>query len=189
MAREQAGGLTKIGASFCLLTIFAVSTLTGCVGEEEKGIPQAAGGACEIYDKVQLPGTVEVNFGNRIKLLGITTKRVSQNKIELSYFWQVLDAPGPYKHVFVHFTDPADHKILFQDDHPFCPPFSIKRAKGRFLKETSIVPIPQPEIGKEVNIMVGIYAPELKSGPRLDVESLKGVPVKWSAAIFEKVRL
>lgn len=201
MTKKNAIPLDKTRRTLYLILVFsAIITivLLGCYKEkatESKGagpVTESKGTVpCEVYDK--LPGDIaksaEVNYGNKIKLVGITVNKISRNQLEISYYWQLLDVLDQYKQVFVHFTDATNYKILFQGDHLFCQNHSIEEIKGKFIKETHVVNIPQSAMGKKVNIMIGVYAPELKSAPRLKVESTAGVPVIGNAATFEKFSL
>lgn len=138
---------------------------------ESKGLQ-----GCEIFEKLprDIGKPVKVNYGNKVKLEGITVNKLSSNQLKVSYHWRPLEDPGAYEQVFVHFTD-AEDKGLFQNDHPFCQT-TFKEIKGKILKETYTVDIPQAAVGKEVVVKVGIYSPEAKSNSRLKIES----PGTWA---------
>jgi hypothetical protein len=85
---------------------------------------------------------------------------------------QVTEDPGKYDTVFVHFRD-AD-KIVFGADRPFCKQKPFAELKGKVIKETQLVNAPQPAPDKELNVVLGIYAPADKNA-RLKVESVKGL--------------
>ncbi len=181
---------------FSVSMIFFVSVgmiLSGCSKEktvERKG-PSGAG-PCEVFDKLpdDIGKSVEVNYQNKIKLLGITVNELSPDKLKVSYYWQPQEDLGEYKQVFVHFTTPTDDKIVFQGDHAFCENLSSREIKGKYIKETYVHEVPQSAAGQEVSILVGIYAQGLKSAPRLEVVSAKwAAPVAGTAANVEKVNL
>ena len=76
---------------------------------------------CEFLIKLprDLTKNVNVNYADKIRLLGVSNRIVSKDQIMISYFWQLIGEPGFYNHVCVHFTD--DHKnILFQGEHMVC---------------------------------------------------------------------
>lgn len=186
--------LTNRVRKVLFLLFFAVIILTFSQGCQEKKVaPKAAGpsGTCDILEQLpkDIAKSVDVNYGNKIRLLGVTVSKLSKNQLKVFYYWQFLDELGSYKQIFVHFTNTTNDKILFQDDHLFCQNHMADEMKGKFVKEADIVNIPQSEVDKEVNILVGVYAPKLESYPRLKVESTKGAPVIGNAAIVEKFSL
>ncbi|MBS1232858.1 MAG: hypothetical protein H6R42_512 [Nitrospirae bacterium] len=175
MTKKNGVTLCRTGQSLCLVFLCATMggfIFSGCSKEksvETRG-PSGAG-ACEVFDK--LPGdvgkSVEVNYGNKVKLLGISTNKLSPNKLKVSYYWQPQEDLGEYKQVFVHFTD-AENKGLFQNDHLFCQkPFG--EIKGKIVKETYTVDVPQSAAGKEIEVKVGVYSPVAQSNARLKAES------------------
>lgn len=194
MSEKNVENLSKtrlpIYLTILFLVGFVIISLLGCAkGKEQKGQPYRATGACEIYDK--LPGDIEkhidVNYGGKVKLLGITENKVSPDKLKISYFWQVIDDLGAYSIVFVHFTD-KDNKPLFQNDHDFCGKRSFKELKGKFIREPYVVDVPPSATGKDAYVKIGIYAPDLESTPRLKIESAGGLPLDddKTRAIVEK---
>lgn len=165
--------------------------LSGCGKEktiESKGTLPV--GICEIFDKLpkDIAKSVEVNYGNKIKLLGLTVNKLSRNQLKVSYYWQPIVELGSYNIVFVHFTD-KDNKILLQNDHVFCQKHSIHEIKDKFIKETLVVTVPQSEVDKEIYIKMGIYDP--KSTWRLKIESAGRIQLDDSntRAIIEEVKL
>ena len=185
----------KAAVIACLVLIIAfigAISLSGC--KEKATEPKATGpatgpvGTCEVLDK--LPGDVakpvEVNYGNRIKLLGITVVKLPKNQLNVSYYWQPMDDLGLFK-VFIHFTD-RDNKILFQSEHFFCQK-PLEELKGKFVEEIYKVDFPESAVGKEIFAKVGFYEPKL--GGRLKIESAKGISLDESntRAIIEKFNL
>jgi hypothetical protein len=178
-----------------LLVVWAVIAvvLSGC-GKEKTSEPKGTVpvGACDISDKQ--PGDIkkplEINYGNKVKLLGITADKLSQNQLRIVYFWQPIEELGSYQHVFVHFTD-TENNILFQNDHDFCQKKSFSELKGKFVKESYMLNIPESALGKVVYVKIGIYAYNLKSGPRLKIESRGKIPADDgnTRAIVEKINL
>lgn len=179
MTKKNAIALDGAGRVLYLILVLSAAIsliLLGCSKErsvETKGTPveSKAAGLCEVFDK--LPGdvgkSVEVNYGNKIKLMGITVSKLSKNQLKVSYYWQPQEDLGEYKQVFVHFMD-SENKGLFQNDHPFCQkPFG--EIKDKIVKETYTVDVPQSAEGKEVEVKVGIFSPPPGSGARLKVVS------------------
>jgi len=163
----------------------AVALLIGCSSEkpkEVKSMPQ-----CEIIDELprDIKKPVTVNYGNKVKLLGITTNRISKDKLEIRYYWQLNEPLGKQHQVFVHISNPPG-KILFQNDHPFCP----QAGKGQFVKETYAVTIPNSAFGKEVSISIGLYSNEPKF-TLLEIISAEGALTdkSYMGALVEKVQL
>lgn len=198
MSNKNVENLSKTRLPICLTILFLVGCvvigLLGCAKEkQQKGQPSRVPGACEVYDK--LPGDigkhVDVNYGGKVRLLGITTNKVSPDKLKISYFWQVMDDLGAYNVVFVHITEKDNIKALFQNDHDFCGKRSFKELKGKFIKQPYVVDVPPSATGKDVYIKIGIYAPDLESAPRLKIESAGGLPLDndKTRAIVEKLSL
>ena len=144
--------------------------------EEKDAAPKATGpaGTCEILDKlpIDLAKPMEVNFDNRINMLGVTVDKVSKEKLSVSYYWRPMGVLESYNTVFVHFTD-KNNKSLFQNDHPFCQQKSFEELKGKIVKETFNVDFPNNALGQEIFVKVGFYDP--KSG-RLKIASANGIP-------------
>jgi hypothetical protein len=160
----------------CLVGLMLIVPI-GCEKKEAvKARPQRVTGACEVYDK--LPGDIakhlDVNFGNKIKLLGMTIKKLPKDQLSVTYYWQLLNELDTYDATFVHFTD-KDNKILFQDDHDLCQRRPFSELKGKFIKEPHVVSIPQSATGKEVYVKLGIFSIEPNIG-RLKIESAGGMP-------------
>ena len=197
MNEKDAECSSKTRRIIYLTTLFVVGLaaicLLGCAkGKEQKGRPARVAGACEIYDKLpkDIEKHVDVNYGGKAKLLGITANKVSSNKLKISYFWQIIEDPGAYNIVFVHVTD-KENKPLFQNDHDFCGNRSFKELKGKFIKEPYVVDIPPSATGKDSYIKIGIYAPDLEGTPRLKIESPGGLPTDdgKTRAIVQEIKL
>jgi 4-amino-4-deoxy-L-arabinose transferase-like glycosyltransferase len=126
---------------------------------------------CQILDELphDIAQPLEVNFGGKVVYLGTTMEKRTENQWNISYYWQLQNDLGKYKQIFVHFTD-KENNPLFQNDHEFCANRSFAELKGKFIKDTHWVGIPQSAKGKEINIKIGLYAPE-ENGSRLKVES------------------
>jgi len=165
--------------------LMAVTLLIGCSSEKSKEVKNVD--LCEIINELpkDIKKAVTVNYGNKVKLPGITTNRMSQNKLEIKYYWQLNDALGKYNQVFVHISNPSG-MILFQNDHGFCP----QAGKGQFVKETYVVNIPNAAFGKEVSISIGLYSKE-PNITLLDIISAEGALTDKSfmGALVEKVKL
>lgn len=126
---------------------------------------------CQILDKLphDIEQPLEVNFGGKVVYLGTTIEKRADNQVKISYYWQLKNDLGKYRQIFVHFTD-KENKPLFQNDHKFCANGSFEELKGKVIKDTQWVGIPQSARGKEINVKIGLYVPE-ENGPRLKVES------------------
>jgi hypothetical protein len=182
----------KVHGVFYLLLVLSavmVAFISGCSKEKVSGSVVAGVGTCDVLDKQ--PGDIkkplEINYGNKVKLLGITADKLSQNQLRVVYFWQPIEEFGSYQHVFVHFTD-AENKILFQNDHALCQKKSFSELKGKFVKESYMLNIPEQAVGKVGYVKIGIWAPDVKSGPRLQIAS-KGITADDgnTRAIVEKL--
>ena len=177
-----------------LIILSVVLTLVlGCTeGKKEEKIeslpvvktePKILG--CQVLNK--LPDTIsmplDTNYGNKIKLLGITTnKKPSSNQLEIAYFWQVLQELGSYRTVFIHFTD-QERNLLFQNDHDFCPDYSFQeKSRDRFIKESFLIYIPESVTNTKVDIKIGIY--DSISGSRLTIEPKKGILTDYENTAF-----
>jgi hypothetical protein len=184
----------KVKRAFYLLTVFLCIfpfVLLGC-NKEKATAPKGKGPAetCEILDKLpkDVSKAVEVDFGNRIKLVGVTVKKEAQDKLQVSYYWQAKDELEAYNMVFVHFTD-KDNKGIFQNDHPFCQQTSVEELKGKVVKETFKIGYPKNAVGQEIFVKIGLYDP--KSGRRLKIESHGETPADDgdTRAIVERLKL
>jgi hypothetical protein len=158
-----------------LLVVLILALVSGCQKEKgtESNVPQSkAPNTCEILDKlpVDISQPVEINYDNKLKLLGTRVNKTSQNEMEISYYWQVLNDFDSYDTVFVHFTD-LNNKPVSQNDHGFCQMRPYAELKDKFVKETYKIAIAQLPAGKEGYLKVGIYAPKLPNMPRLRIES------------------
>jgi hypothetical protein len=169
MIRAHIAGVRKaLCLIFCLVMISIF--LLGC--QREKAVPKGAGlmSTCEVLDKLpkDISKTVEVNYQDKIKFLGMTADKLPQNNLKISCYWQPSDDLGSYGRVFVHFVS-ADNKGLFGSDHDFCEKLQLGELKGKFIKETYTVYIPPSARGQEVSIRTGFYDPV--RGGRLKIES------------------
>jgi len=187
--------LSNANKSLCLiilsLIISGAVAFSGCTKEKAAG-PKATGpaGTCEILDKLpkDLAKPMEVNFDNRINVLGVTVNKVSEEKLSVSYYWRPMGVLESYNTVFVHFTD-KNNKGLFQNDHPFCQQKSFEELKGKIVKETFNVDFPKNVLGQEIFVKIGLYDP--KSGGRLKIASANVIPTDDdnTRAIIESLKL
>jgi len=184
--------MTKIGRVVQIVLFFSLImsiALLGCT-KEKAAAPEAQGavGTCEILDNLPQDVTkpLEVNFGNRIKLKGVTVDKQSEEKLQVSYYWELMDVLEAYNTVFVHFND-KDNKIVFQNDHTFCPQKSFAELKKSIVKETFEVFYPKTAVGKEITLKIGLY--DIKFGGRLNVESAKGTALddKNTSALIDRI--
>ena len=164
------------GKALCLIVLCLLIVALSCYGcTEKKEIASKETPSCELLEK--LPGDiakpVQINYGNKIKLVGVTSKKLSADKWTVSYYWQPLDELGQFNQVFVHFVD-TNNNMLFQNDHPFCQKKSFGEVKGKYVKETYLIAVPKKAAGKESSLKVGIFAPEAKGWPRVKIESAEG---------------
>ncbi len=184
------------GKALCLivlcLMILAI-TCYGCAEKKETASKEPASKetvSCELLEK--LPGDIakpiQINYGNKIKLVGVTSKKLSAGQWTVSYYWQPLDELGQFNQVFVHFVD-TNNNILFQNDYPFCQKKSFMEMKGKYVKETYSIAVPQTAMGKESSLKVGIFALEAKGLPRIKIESAEGGTKEddSTAAIVDKL--
>lgn len=191
---EDVLAVSKVKGPLCLLTIFlciVLFVLPGCSKEKATGTEgKGPVGTCEIFDKLpkDVSKPIEINYANRIKLMGVTISKQSQNLLKISYYWEPLDELGAYNMVFVHFTD-NNNKVLFQNDHPFCQNKALKALTGKVIKESYEVNIPKNGIGQESLVKMGLYDP--KFSRRLRIESSGGIPTDDSntRAIVEGIKL
>jgi hypothetical protein len=145
---------------------------------------------CQILDKLpnDIAHPLEVNFGGKAVYLGTTAEKRAENQLKISYYWQLKGDLGKYKQIFVHFTD-KENNPLFHNDHEFCAKSSFEELKGKFIKDTQWVGVPQSAKGKKINVKIGLYAPE-ENGPRLKVESAGKTPTDEdnTRALVDKIR-
>ena len=184
----------KVKSAFYLITVFLCIfsfVLLGC-SKEKAAEPKGKGPAetCEILDNLpkDVSKSIEIDYGNRIKLVGVTANKEAQDKLQVSYYWQAKDELEAYNMVFVHFTD-KDNKGIFQNDHPFCQQTSFEEMKGKVVKETFKIDLPKNAVGQEIFVKIGLYDP--KSGRRLKIESQGGIPADDgnTRAIVERLKL
>ncbi len=180
-------GKARVAIS-CLVALMLI-VLSACEKEKVQK-PLRITGPCQVYDKLPagIATPVEINYGNKIKLLGITAEKQPLNKLKISYYWQLMDDLGSFNTVFVHFTD-KDDKELFGNDHDFCQDKPFKELKGKFIEEPFVIDIAPAAIGKEIMIKIGMYS--MESTGRMKIESSGGIPSDndKTRAIVEKVKL
>lgn len=189
------GIYSKVAGNFCVAIVLIGVVLFSFIGCEKKEAvkarPQRITEPCEVYDK--LPGDigkrVDVNFGNKIKLLGMTIKKLPKDQLSVTYYWQLLNELDTYNAVFFHLTD-KDNKILFANYHDICQRRPFSELKEKFIKEPSVINIPQSAKGREVYVKVGIFSIEPDIG-RLKVVSAGGLSTDDSntRAIVERIAL
>lgn len=199
MDRKNILDFKNIAINFYLIFIFMLSSIllyVGCTDKVKEEKPQVKEVevkefGCVVSDNKpnNIAKPIEVNFADKIKYLGISIEKISENQIKISYYWHLIDDLGKYKTVFVHFTDTSD-AIIFQNDHEFCSQRSMYELKGRYIQETYMVQIPKTAKGKDINIKLGLYAIEPK-WPKLKVTSAGKITVdaENTSAIVEKVKL
>jgi hypothetical protein len=170
--------------------------LSGC--KEKARVPYSVllkkvVGTCEVFDKLPsgISKPVEVNFGNKVKFLGISVNKESQSKLKMSYYWQIMGDPAPYNAAFVLFTAKDDNKQVMGNDHYFCQNHPFAELKGKFVKETYTVVIANPAVGKKIDIVIGIFEPKLETNNRLKITSAGETPTmdNKTAAIVEELTL
>ena len=179
---------------FFVMVFFTVSLFSmGC--EKKQPSPSPAPkviGQCEVFETLpaDIANKAEVMYGDKIKLLGITVHKISENKLQVSYYWQQLNEPGPYNKAFVIFSD-KNKKQLFGNDHDLCQSKPFTELKNKFIKETFMVGVPQSASGQKVDIGIGIFAPELTTDVRLKVTSAGKTPLDDdnTRAIVEELNL
>jgi hypothetical protein len=165
--------------------LMAVTIIIGCSSEKPKEAKIVD--PCEIINEIptqDIKKAVKVNYGNKVRLLGITANKISQDKLEIKYYWQLNGALGKENNVFVHINDPLG-KALFQNDHAFCPQARV----GQFVKETYVIDIPQIALGKEVSICMGFFSRD--PWVFLDIISAEGALTdkSYMGALVEKIKL
>jgi hypothetical protein len=130
---------------------------------------------CEIYDEPPRSHrtSLEVNYGNKVRLWGITSSKLPENRLEMSYYWQIMDDLGAYIS-FVHFTD-SDNKILLGNDHAIGGKLFYKELIGKFIKETYFIDVPPSAVDKTIHVKVGIFSPDRRD--RLTIKSSGGLPI------------
>jgi hypothetical protein len=169
--------------------------LLGCEKEKAQApvtepLKTGISGTCEILGKLpkDMAKPLEINFGNRIKLIGITINKESKEKLKLTYYWKLMDTLDAYNTPFAHFTD-KDNKGVFQEVHRFCPQKAFEELKGKIIKETYDVPFPQSARGLELYVKIGLYDPKMLG--RLKIESADGIQTDDgnTRAIVEKFKL
>jgi hypothetical protein len=165
---------------FFVMVIFTVSLLLmGCEKKQPAPAPSPKViGQCEVFETLpaDIANKAEVMYGDKIKLLGITVNKISENKLQIFYYWQLLNEPGPYNKAFVIFSD-KNKKQLFGNDHDLCQSKPFTELKDKFIKETFMVSVPQSASGQKVDIGIGIFAPELTSNVRLKITAAGKTPV------------
>lgn len=135
-------------------------------------------------------GSVRINYGGEISLLGVTDTKVPGDRLEITYYWREMHELGAYDTVFVHFTDKAD-KILFQGDHPLCENRPFAALKGKVIQETQFIDITPAAEGKAVMLKIGLYDVSSRNYDRLKIESAAGAGTddNNTRAIVKKLHL
>lgn len=170
----------KWNSIFSVIVIFTISLLfMGC--EKKQPAPADSSkviGQCEVFETLptDIANKAEVTYGDKIKFMGITVNKISENKLQVSYYWQVLNELGPYNKAFVIFSD-KNKKQLFGNDHDLCQNKPFSELKDKFIKETFMVGVPQSASGQKVDIGIGIFAPELSTNVRLKITSAGKTPL------------
>ena len=176
MRKHMSSG-EKLKRSFYLVNVFLCIFslfMLGCSKEKTTELEvQGPVGTCDVIDGMpqDVKKPLEVNFGNRIKLIGVTVDKQAEDKLQVSYYWEIMDLLEAYNTVFVHFND-KNNKIVFQNDHTFCPQKSFAELKKSIVKETFEVFYPKTAVGQEITLKIGLY--DIKFGGRLNVDSAKG---------------
>lgn len=186
----------RISYFILLLSAILIVGLAGC--EEKAQAPYSellkkVVGTCEIFDTLPsgISKPVEVNFGNKVKLLGISINKESQSKLKMSYYWQILEDPTPHNAAFVLLIAKDDNKQVMGNDHYLCQNHPFGELKGKFVKETYTVVIADSAVGKKVDVGIGIFGPELKTDVRLEITSAGKTPTvdNKTSAIVEELNL
>ncbi|MFA6053921.1 MAG: hypothetical protein WC769_00960, partial [Thermodesulfovibrionales bacterium] len=135
----------------CIIFLSVLGCKKNEVAEYQKGP-----GSCTVSDKAQkdIEKTAEVNYENKVKLMGLTVEKLSESQLIMGYYWQIIDVPGKYKQVFVHFAD-VNGVVLFQNDHELCNKKPLESVRGKFIKETYVVDVPKEAAGKVKNMRIG----------------------------------
>ena len=175
---------------FSTISVF-ILCLAGCTKEKPAPPHETKGIACVFSEALpqEVAKPLDVNFDNRVKLAGVTINKKSHEQFEISYYWQIMSDIGKYKKVFVHFADTSNN-VLFQNDHDFCPKRPFEELKGKFVRETFLVFIPEAVRGREIYIKLGFYVPE-PDGPRMKILSAGNMQLEDenTSLIVEKVNL
>jgi len=186
----------RIFHSSLLLSAILFVSLPGC--EEKAQSPYSVSlkkvvGTCEVFDKLPsgISKPVEVNFGNKVKLLGISINKESPSQLKMSYYWQILEDPTPYNAAFVLLIAKDDNKQVMGNDHYLCQNQPFGELKGKFVKETYKVGIADSAVGKKIDVGIGIFGPELKTDSRLKITSAGKTPTmdNKTSAIVEELNL
>jgi hypothetical protein len=179
-----------------LLLAILIMTLSGCKEKVEAPysvLLKKIVGTCEVFDKLPsgISKPVDVNFGNKVKLLGISVNKESQSQLKMSYYWQIMEDPAPYNAAFVLFIAKDDNKQVMGNDHYLCQKHPFAELKGKFVKESYTVVIANPAVGKKIDIAIGIFSPELETNNRLKITSAGKTPTmdNNTAAIVEELTL
>jgi hypothetical protein len=119
--------------------------------------------SCHILTEPPLDSAIamplELNYGNRVRLLGITIEHTTPDTVRLSYYWQSISDWGAADNTFIHFTDAKDN-ILFQNDHPLCDGQPYSNVAGKYFKETFLIAPPErARASPEILFKIGVYDP------------------------------
>jgi hypothetical protein len=199
MTERGATKLRKTKKIFYFILSLSTILIVGLPGCEEKAqapysvLLKKVVGTCEVFDKLPsgISKPVEVNFGNKVKLLGISVNKESQSRLKMSYYWQILEDPTPYNAAFVLLIAKDDNNQVMGNDHYLCQNHPFGELKGKFVKETSTVVIADSAVGKKIDVGIGIFGPELKTNSRLKITSAGKTPIidNNTCAIVEELNL
>jgi len=162
---------------YAVSTVLFLMLFFGCSSKQETTNKEPESKEfCQTFDTApqNIEKKLDVNFSGKIKLVGVKADKVSVKQLKVTYYWQLLDDPGHFNRVFVHFTD-KENKIVFQNDHSFCNNQSLSELKGKFIQESYLVVIPDSSAGTEVSIKIGIISTG-EGSPRLNITSSGGLP-------------
>jgi hypothetical protein len=144
---------------------------------------------CEIYERwpKDFANPLELEYGGKVKLWEVVFNQRFENRLEITYTWEVLDELGDYIS-FTHFTD-MKNRILFGENHAIGEKRSYRDLIGKFIEETYFVEVPSATIGMEIFMKVGIFSPV--RGDRLAIRASRTLPLDESntRAIIGKIRL
>lgn len=164
--------LFRFNSFFFYLLITSV-LISGCQNKEQykEGV-----GPCLIYEKLTDPLThnMEINYGNKVMLLGIDFHKLNNNQIKITSYWYLKDDLGSYNKVFVHFVDADGNTQGY--DHEFCNLNSHEYLKEKFIKETYVVNYFEQHIERDNFINIGLYSPLISHpNPRLQILSAHNI--------------
>lgn len=187
-------GRSSGNRNFLLVTLcpLLLAVWLGCTESKPKApAVTVKTGACQSLEKLpdELVNPAEVSYGDKLKFLGVNMRKVPGGQLEISYFWRLTGNPGEFREVFVHFTGPYD-ELYFQNDHTLCLNQDIDGLKGKIVRQTNTVNVPQSVKGKDAVVKIGLYDVHKKDYPRMKVTSSKNALVddKDTRAVAGKIR-